>query len=71
MFRENKSNCKHHIYAFIIIKQIIVNIKGYLYNNYFKCELCVHYDESTETLDAYVTCIRKVVALLGYGEPQV
>ena len=30
-----------------------------------------HFDESTETLDAYVTCIRQVAALLGYGKPQV
>ena len=24
-----------------------------------------------ETIVAYVTCIRKVVTLLGYGEPQI
>ena len=30
-----------------------------------------HFDENTETSDAYVTHIRQVVALLGYGEPQV
>ena len=30
-----------------------------------------HYDENVETLDAYVTRIRQVVRLLGYGEPQV
>ena len=28
-------------------------------------------DENTETIDAYVTHIRKVAALLGYGEPQI
>ena len=28
-------------------------------------------DESTETIDSYVTCIRQVATLLGYGEPQI
>ena len=30
-----------------------------------------HFDENTEMLDAYVTCIRWVAALLGYSELQV
>ena len=30
-----------------------------------------HYDENVETLDAYVTRIRQVVRLLGYGELHV
>ena len=30
-----------------------------------------HFDENTETLDAYVTCTRQVATLLGYGEPQI
>ena len=30
-----------------------------------------HFDENTETIDAYVTCIRQVATLLGYGEPQI
>ena len=30
-----------------------------------------HFDENSETLDSYVTCIRQVVLLLGYGEPQI
>ena len=30
-----------------------------------------HYDENVETPDAYVTRIRHIVRLLGYGEPQV
>ena len=29
-----------------------------------------HYDENVETLDAYVTRIRQMARLLGYGEPQ-
>ena len=29
------------------------------------------FDENTETLDAYVTHIRQVATLLGYGEPQI
>ena len=29
------------------------------------------FDENTETIDAYVTHIRQVAALLGYGEPQI
>ena len=30
-----------------------------------------NFDENTETIDAYVHHIRQVVALLGYGEPQI
>ena len=30
-----------------------------------------HYDENVEIPDAYVTRIRQVARLLGYGEPQV
>ena len=30
-----------------------------------------HFDENTVTLDSYVTCIRQVATLLGYGDPQV
>ena len=30
----------------------------------------IHFDENTETLDSYVTCIRQVATLLGYGELQ-
>ena len=30
-----------------------------------------HYDMNTETLDTYVTRIRQVAALLGYGKPQI
>ena len=30
-----------------------------------------HYDENVETPDTYVTRIRQVVRILGYGEPQV
>ena len=29
------------------------------------------FDENTEIIDAYVTCIRQVAALLGYGESQI
>ena len=30
-----------------------------------------HFGKNTETMDAYVTCIRQVATLLGYGEPQI
>ena len=30
-----------------------------------------NFDENTETLDAYVTWIRQVATILGYGEPQI
>ena len=30
-----------------------------------------HFDENTETLDSYPTCIRQVTTLLGYEEPKV
>ena len=29
------------------------------------------FDENTETIDVYVTHIRQVAAILGYGEPQI
>ena len=28
-----------------------------------------NFDENTESIDTYVTCIRQVAALLGYGKP--
>ena len=30
-----------------------------------------HFNKNTETLDSYVTCIRQVSTLLGYGEPHI
>ena len=30
-----------------------------------------HFNENTETIDSYVTWIRQVATLLGYGEPQI
>ena len=30
-----------------------------------------NFDENTQSIDAYVTHIRQVAALLGYGEPQI
>ena len=30
-----------------------------------------NFDKNTETIDAYVTNIRQVATLLGYGEPQI
>ena len=30
-----------------------------------------HFDENTETIDVYVNCIRQVVTLLGYKDPQI
>ena len=30
-----------------------------------------HFDENTETIDAYVMSMRQVAVLLGYGEPQI
>ena len=30
-----------------------------------------HYDENTETIDAYVNRIKQVAVLLNYGEPQI
>ena len=30
-----------------------------------------HFDENTETMDPYITHIRQVATLLGYGKPQV
>ena len=30
-----------------------------------------HFDKNAETLDSYITCIRQLATLLGYGKPQV
>ena len=35
------------------------------------CIEIFHFDKNTETIDAYVTCIRQVATLLGYEEPQI
>ena len=41
------------------------------------CEQLFHawrsftFDENAETIDSYVTCIRQVATLLGYGEPLI
>ena len=32
---------------------------------------CFSFDEKTENIDAYVTCIRQVAGLLGDGEPEI
>ena len=43
----------------------------------YTCEQLFHawrsftFDENAETIDSYVTHIRQVAALLGYGEPQI
>ena len=34
-------------------------------------EISFNFDENTETIDSYVTQIRQVATLLGYGEPQL
>ena len=42
---------------------------GYTREQLFHVWRSFHFDENTETLDAYVMHIRQVAALLGYGEP--
>ena len=37
----------------------------------FHAWISFHIDENTEILDPYVTCIKQVATLLGYGEPQI
>ena len=37
----------------------------------FHASRSFHFDENTETLDTYVTNIRQVATLLGFGKPQV
>ena len=37
----------------------------------FHAWISFSFGENTETVDAYVTHIRQVAALLGYGEPQI
>ena len=45
--------------------------KGNMRKQLFHAGRSFHFDKSTETIDAYMTCIRQVAALLGYGKPQV
>ena len=40
-------------------------------NNYFMHGDHLSFDENTETIDSYVTRIRQVATLLGYGELQI
>ena len=37
----------------------------------FRAWRSFNFNENIETIDAYVTCIRQVAVLLGYGEPQI
>ena len=43
---------------------------GNTWEQLFHAWTSFHFDENTETIDAYVTCIRQVATLLGYGVPQ-
>ena len=38
---------------------------------YFNMWRSFHYDESTDTIDSYVSRIKQVAVLLNYGEPQI
>ena len=42
-----------------------------LENNLFHAWRSFAFDENTETIDVYVTCISQVAVLLVYGEPQI
>ena len=44
---------------------------GNTHEQLFHAWRSVTFDENAETIDSYVTCIRQVAALLGYGEPQI
>ena len=43
---------------------------GNTYEQLFHAWRCFNFDKNTETINVYVTQIRQVVTLLGYGEPQ-
>ena len=43
---------------------------GNIWEQLFHAWRSFHYDKNNETLDTYVTRIRQVAALFGYGEPQ-
>ena len=44
---------------------------GYTREQLFHAWRSFHFDENTEILDSYVTCIRQVATLLDYGRQQV
>ena len=44
---------------------------GYTREQLFHAWRSFSFDKNTETIDAYVTCIRQVATFLGYGEPQI
>ena len=44
---------------------------GNAHEQLFHAWMSFNFDENTETIDAYVTQIRQVAILLGYGEPQI
>ena len=44
---------------------------GNTWEQLFHAWISFNFDEHTETIDAYVTQIRLVATLLGYGEPQI
>ena len=37
----------------------------------FHSQRSFHFDENTETIDAYITCIRQIASLLDHGEAQI
>ena len=45
----------------------IVNTREQLFHTWGS----FHFDENTDTIDAYIHCIRQVTTLLGYKEPQI
>ena len=45
--------------------------KGNTREQLFHAWRSFHFDQNTETIDAYVNCIMQVATLLGYQEPQI
>ena len=44
---------------------------GNTYEQLFHAWRLFHYDQNTETLGGYVTRIKQVLVLLGYGDPEI
>ena len=44
---------------------------GYTYEQLFHAWRSFNFNENNETIDSYVTWIRQMATLLGYGEPQI
>ena len=63
--------CENLVMGSLHVQDVCVLKIGNTREQQFLAWQSFHFDKNTETIDAYVTCIRQVATSLGYGEPQI